>query len=283
MLGTRTYPFTGERLTMKPQMPRRNFLGLAVVGAAGSKFRLAPSATWTPPMEGKSFPRQDAGMVEEMVRVSHSDLARVKQLVEAHPALARAAMDWGFGDWEDALGAASHTGRVEIAELLIAHGARPTIFSAAMLGQLDVVKAFVALAPGCQRVLGPHSITLLSHAKAGGERAQATRAWLEQLGDADVTPKSVPLDSALRVTYTGTYGFGSAADERLDVTAEGAAGLAITRPGLPFPRGLRHLGNHEFFPAGAEAVRVRFNVVDGRATSVTVLDPGVLVTATRTG
>ena len=266
---------------MNPSLPRRNFLGLAVIGAAGSQFRLLPKAMSTATMEGKSFPKQDAAMVEEMVRVAHSDLARVKQLVEAHPALARAAIDWGFGDWEDALGAASHTGRVEIAEVLIAHGARPTIFSAAMLGQLDVVKAFVSAAPGIQRVLGPHSITLLSHAKAGGERSQTTRAWLEQLGDADLAPKLVPLDPALRVTYAGTYGFGTAADERLDVTAEGAAALTITRPGLSFGRGLRHLGNHEFFPVGAEAVRIRFNVVDARATSVTVLDSGVVVTATR--
>jgi hypothetical protein len=44
----------------------------------------------------------------------------------------RAAWDWGFGDWEDALGACSHTGNREIAGYLIER-ARPTIFSAAML------------------------------------------------------------------------------------------------------------------------------------------------------
>jgi len=268
---------------MTSHMPRRNFLGLAVAGAAGSHFRLAPASVWTAPLENPSFPRQDAAMVQEMVRVAHSDLARVKQLVDAHPALAKASMDWGYGDWEDALGAASHTGRVEIAELLISRGARPTIFSAAMLGQLDVVKAFVAAAPGCQRILGPHSITLLSHAKAGGERAQTTRAWLEQLGDADIAPKLVPLDPAMHSTYAGTYTFGSAADEKLDITAEGAAALTIMRPGLSSARNLRHLGNHEFFPVGAEAVRVRFTVVNGRATSMAVLDPDVIVTGTRVG
>jgi hypothetical protein len=268
-----------RRKDMNPHIPRRNFLGLAVIGAAGSTFRLAPTFLWTARAENKSFPRQDVALVEEMVRVAHSDLARVKQLVDAHPALAKASIDWGYGDWEDALGAASHTGRVEIAELLLSRGARPTIFSAAMLGQLDVVKAFVAAAPGCQRILGPHSITLLSHAKAGGERAQATRTWLEQLGDADAGPKLVPLDPALRGTYTGAYTFGPTADERIDI-ADAAAGLTIGRPGFS-ARGLRHLGNHEFFPVGAEAVRVRFAVADGRATSVSVLDPDVLVTAKR--
>ena len=41
-------------------------------------------------------------------------------------ALACATLDWGFGDWETALGAASHVGRPEIAEYLIANGAEPT-------------------------------------------------------------------------------------------------------------------------------------------------------------
>jgi len=60
----------------------------------------------------------------------------------------KAVWDWGFGDWESALGAASHVGNREIAEYLIAHGARPSLFSATMLGHLDVVKAFIAAQPG---------------------------------------------------------------------------------------------------------------------------------------
>jgi hypothetical protein len=241
--------------------------------AVGDRRRIAPPSD--------SFPRQDPSLVQEMVRVAHSDLARVKELVTAHPALARASVDWGFGDWEDALGAASHTGRVEIAEVLIAHGARPTIFSAAMFGQLDTVKAFITAAPGTQRVLGPHGLTLLHHARMGGERAKTTRAYLESLGDADVQPASVALDPSARAAYVGEYSYGSRADEKLQVAAEGAANLSITRPGLPFARGLRHLGNHTFFPVGAEAVRVRFDVTADRATAVSVLDPDVLVMASR--
>jgi len=49
--------------------------------------------------------------------------------------------------------------------------ARPTVFSAAMPGQLDTVKALATSMPECQRILGPHGITLLSHARAGGDRA----------------------------------------------------------------------------------------------------------------
>ena len=222
-------------------------------------------------------------MVEEMVFVSHSNLSRVKQLVDAHPALAKAAVDWGFGDWEDALGAASHTGRAEIAEFLLSRGARPTLFSATMLGQLVVLKAFVAASPGSQRILGPHGITLLAHARAGGERAKATRSYLEELGDADNATPTVALDTDKRGLYVGIYAFGTAENERLQVALEGPAGLSITRPGLRFARSLKHLGAHEFFPLGAEFVRIRFTVEKERATALDVIDADLSVTSTRQG
>ena len=128
------------------------------------------------------FPSQDRALVRETVTVSHGNFGRVRELVEASPALAKANWDWGYGDWESALGAASHMGNRDIAKFLIEHGARPNIFSAAMLGQLDVVKSFVAASPGVQRTHGPHGITLLSHAetrrRAGGGSGGISRfAW----------------------------------------------------------------------------------------------------------
>src|SRR5262245_44070705 len=129
------------------------------------------------------FPRQDPAVAREMVIVSHGNVARVKELVGARPALARAAWDWGYGDWETALGAASHVGNKEIAGVLLAAGAHPTIFSAAMVGQLDAVKAFIAASPGIQRTRGPHGITLLDHARNG--KSVEVVKYLESLGDAD--------------------------------------------------------------------------------------------------
>ena len=123
----------------------RSGAGVNTVGQGSAFTDVVPDA----------FPAQPAALVREIVSVSHFNPARVRELVEARPALARAAYDWGFGDWEDALGACSHTGQREIAEYLISKGARPTIFSAAMLGQLDVVKAFVAASPGVQRTCWP--------------------------------------------------------------------------------------------------------------------------------
>src|SRR5215831_3122678 len=138
-----------------------------------------------------TFPAHPPELVREMVLVSHFDLKRVKEIVEARPSLARAAWDWGFGDWEDALGAASHTGNRLIAEYLIGKGARPSLFSATMLGQLDVVKAFIAAQPGTHRIRGPHSISLIAHARVGGAAARPVVELLQVLEDADETP--VPL------------------------------------------------------------------------------------------
>ena len=113
--------------------------------------------------EGNEYlPLEDPLLVREMVGVSHVNLKRVRELLELKPALARASIDWGFGDWETALGAASHVGNRDIAELLIAGGAEPTIHSAAMLGQLDVVKAMVMAMPGVQGKYGPHGIRVNS-------------------------------------------------------------------------------------------------------------------------
>ena len=64
----------------------------------------------------ESFPSQHPHLAREIVGVAHRDLARVKELVSAHPSLAKASWDWGFGDWETALGSASHVGNRPIAE-----------------------------------------------------------------------------------------------------------------------------------------------------------------------
>ena len=55
-------------------------------------------------------------LVQETAKAAHRDLDRVKELVEEEPALANAVYDRGAGDWEIALGGASHMGKKEIAE-----------------------------------------------------------------------------------------------------------------------------------------------------------------------
>ena len=111
--------------------------------------------------------------VNAMVANSHGDIDYVRGALADDPTLANAAWDWGDGDWETALGAAGHMGRRDIAELLLAHGARLDVFVAAMLGELAVVEAMLAAHPELRDAKGPHGIPLLSHAEAGGEQARA--------------------------------------------------------------------------------------------------------------
>ena len=142
-----------------------------------------------------------------------------------------------------------------IAELLIAYGAVPTIFSAAMLGQLELVKAFVAAQSGVQRTAGPHSISLFAHAKAGGQGARAVYEFLQSLGDADAPPVA-PLSGQEQSGILGRYVFGSGPTAEVAVTVE-QGHLTWTRKGT-MGRWLFHLGDRAFHPAGAPAVRIRF-------------------------
>lgn len=230
------------------------------------------------PHLNEMFPTQAPELAREMVTVAHFSLARVQELVSSRPSLARATWDWGFGDWENALGAASHMGNRPIAEFLIAHGAVPAIFSAAMLGQLELVKAFVAAQPGVQRVAGPHSISLLAHAKAGGEGSRAVYQFLQSLGDADA-PRLEPLSEQEQSGILGRYVFGSGPTEEVAVTVE-QGHLTWTRKGT-MGRWLFHLGDRAFHPAGAPAVRIRFAEENG-AMVMTVSDPDVVLIARRT-
>jgi hypothetical protein len=225
-----------------------------------------------------AFPSHPLPLSREMVIAAHANLPRVKELLSRWPTLAKAAIDWGYGDWEDALGAASHVGRREIADLLIANGARPTLFSAAMLGQLEVVKAMIAASPGVERVHGAHSITLLRHAMAGGAVAQPVVEYLKTLPGADVGPTPVPISEEDLKPLVGTYGFGLDAGDKLVVELNGS-NLSIARPGR-FARGLTHLGDHAFCPMGATQVRIRFGERNGKPT-VSVFDPDLVVAAHR--
>jgi hypothetical protein len=117
-------------------------------------------------------PPIDSELVAEFVLKAHGDLGVVKQLLEQEPAIVNAAWDWGGGDWETGLGAASHVGRRDIAEYLLEHGARMDVFAAAMLGETEIVRAMLDAQPELRDARGPHGIPLLAHAEAGGEQAR---------------------------------------------------------------------------------------------------------------
>jgi hypothetical protein len=218
------------------------------------------------------FPRQDQKLVAEVVGVSHFNEQRVRELVKGYPELVNAWWDWGFGDWESPLGAASHDGQRGIAEFLLAQGARIDIFAAAMLGFTSVVKAFVAAQPGIQRTLGPHGIPLLAHAKAGGKPAADTVAYLETLGDADAGLKITPLSAENKQKYLGQFA-SKQANLKLVCRLNKAELLTVdVQAGESQSNGriIHYLGDDEFFPAGVPSVRIRFVLEKEKSTSVTI-------------
>src|ERR1044071_10349932 len=100
-------------------------------------------------------PQSDRARVKRFVIAGHFNLDAVKEMLAADPTLINGAIDWGKGDFETALGGASHMGRRDIAEFLLEHDARRDIFAATMLGKLDIVKAAVTAFPNIVRVPGP--------------------------------------------------------------------------------------------------------------------------------
>ena len=259
-------------------MSRRSFLAVAPIGTLLAATRVASEPVQeSAPELPSTFPSHDPALAREMVAVSHGNVARVKELLSGCPALAKASWDWGYGDWETALGAASHVGNREIAAALLAAGAPPTIFSAAMLGQLAVVQSLIASAPGIQRTLGPHGIPLLDHARLGG--AMEVERYLETLGDAGAGYTNEPLSDVDRDAILGAYAFGPGPTDRLNVAINAKGNLVIERSGA-VERNLFHLGSRVFHPPGADAVRIRFAAGD-RAASLRVEDGPLVVTARR--
>lgn len=138
-----------------------------------------------PKIERKAKPDKgpplDQALVFEFVSFAHSNLDVVKDMLVDTPRLVNCVWDWGGGDFETALGAAGHMGRRDIAELLIQKGARLELPAAAMLGQLEFVKAALAANPIALKTPGPHGIPLIVHAKNGGEKAAPVLAYLQSL------------------------------------------------------------------------------------------------------
>jgi len=179
-------------------MHRRSFILTSAGVIASGVFATAGSAQSTPPaapQESTAPPKPPALAAEQVKAVvvqSHRSLEKVRELVEATPLLVNACWDWGGGDFETPLEAAAHTGQRAIAEYLLGKGARPSLFAAAMLGQLDLVKAFHAVDPKAHEIAGPHGFTLHHCAKQGGATAQPVLDWLGAQGAAAVAVRPLP-------------------------------------------------------------------------------------------
>jgi hypothetical protein len=153
----------------------------SVAGALAASSALPAAQLWSQATTEKPRPAPLApDLVREFVVSAHTNLEKTKTMVEAEPGLINATWDWGGGDFETALGGASHMGRPDIAAFLLSKGARMDLFCATMMGKAEVVRSCIADNPAIVQVKGPHGITLLRHAVMGKQDAIA--AVLKEAG-----------------------------------------------------------------------------------------------------
>jgi ankyrin repeat protein len=163
---------------MNKTTSRKDFLKKGLLFSAGVS--LVPNLVFSQSKETSS--PIDPQIVNEFVKIAHSDFDKVKEMVKEQPLLLNASWDWGNGDFETALGAASHMGLKEMANFLISIGARTDIFALTMLGKTDIVKALLKAYPNLLNSKGPHGFTLLHHAEKGGKDAEKLLKHLQKLG-----------------------------------------------------------------------------------------------------
>lgn len=188
---------------------RRQFSGMAASAlaisaarAAGDEKKPTKSASTKGPIESTferdyepptfkpswKNPQLNRQRVQDFVIFAHSDLKMVEKMLGKEPRLLNSYMDWGAGDWESALGGASHMGRHDIVELLLDRGARIDIFCAAMMGQLEAVRSFLTLQPKLVDAKGPHGFTLHFHAQVGGKRSEKVLEYLQSVKKLELKP-----------------------------------------------------------------------------------------------
>ena len=79
-------------------------------------------------------------------------------------------------------------GRRDIVTMLLERGARIDIFCAAMMGQLEAVKAFLTLQPKLIDAKGPHGFTLHFHAQVGADDAKPVLDYLQSVKEIELRP-----------------------------------------------------------------------------------------------
>lgn len=230
------------------------------------------------------YPAIELSVASEVVGVSHFNLDRLKQLVDPRPELSRAIWDWGFGDWESAIDAASHVGRKDIVDYLVGKGAVPTIFTYALLGEFNIVKSMISIYPGVQKNTGPHGISLFQHAKLALEtegvdktKAQQLIDYLQGLGDAD-GKKYLAVEDNEKEKYLGDYKYGEGKDDGFTIKLNMRKLLSLGKLGKSGGALLR-IKQNEFTYQGAPSVIITFDVADNKVLSLTLNEPGLVLTA----
>jgi hypothetical protein len=239
------------------------------------------------------YPSIDDEIVAEVVGVSHFNLERVRELVDNRPELARATWDWAFGDWETALGAASHVGRRDIAGYLMSKGARPDIFTFAMMGHYDTIRTMIESTPGVESIPGPHGISLLQHAKAGlrsdygviitaeqEDYCNMLISYLEKLGSADYIATNIEMTSTEKEKYIGDYLYGEGLNDGLTVKLNSRNMLTLGKLGKSGGSLYQQFPN-VFTYNGIGYVEIKFTVENDKVIALTIFEPDLILKAAK--
>lgn len=159
-------------------MNRKSFIQTGICGFVGLSLS---SVLGAPPRNDDPEPI-DNTTIKEFVLAGHGDLDKVKRMVTEIPNLIYCRYDWGGGDFEEAIEGAGHVGNREIAEYLIAQGARVNLFVLTMLGKTHLVRPILEAYPNLIFAKGPHGFSLLHHAEKGGEEAKELYEYLSEKG-----------------------------------------------------------------------------------------------------
>lgn len=280
----------------KSENNRRQFIQMASIGLFGltlneSLFGQTQNTfNADNKISNSRYPAIDEELTYSIVSASHFDIEKVKALVIKRPESAKASWDWGFGDFESAIGACSHTGRRDIAEFLISYGARPDIFTFAMLGMLGSVKELIETFPGIQSRRGPHGITLWKHVQTrlankditNNDKANVQKVadYLEKLGNANILADSHEMTENDKKIFLGDYKFGEAPNDIFTVESSKSMPnyIRIVRKGMQGNMLLK-IAENTFSPTGAPSVKIIFEVKDNKVISLTIYEPDPIITA----
>ena len=257
---------------------RRTFIKSIPVAAAGGCLlptNLSDATIAVAETQDNERPSKvDPALVQEMVGVSHGNIDRMQQLIEKEPTLVNAVVDWGGGDFESALGAAAHTGGRDRATLLLEHGARLNVFAATMLGWLDVIQPIVARQPNIVNTLGPHGITLWSHARFGGEHAAETLAFLETVPG---ILKDIQMSDDERAARVGQY----RGDDGQPFEIVEQFGSLYLRRNESEPIRLVTSAENLFHPIDRLTEEISFDIISNTRVNLTIVTNNSQVHATR--
>jgi hypothetical protein len=236
------------------------------------------------PATYQGYPAIHPDVVSEVVGVSHFNLDRLKELVEPRPELARATWDWAFGDWETAIGAASHVGRKDIVDYLLTKGARPDIFTFAMLGKYEIVKSIIDYSPSMLHIAGPHGISLLQHVKSGLSDKTSdntdSNKLIDYLSSLDHSegPQYMDVAEIDKAKYLGDYKYGEGDSDGFSIKLNMRKLLAFGRLGK-FGGALYKTADNTFTYNGTPSISISFQEENGKIVSLTIKEPSLVVIA----